>query len=129
MTVLIDTNVFLWCIAGQQSKLSEPALRVVEDRRNSLWLSSVSLWEIAIKVGTGKLDLPKSADYLRTQIAKFDIGRVLAVEEAHVLADFGLPRHHRDPFDRMLVAQAHVEGVPFVTCDAQIRKYPIEILW
>jgi PIN domain nuclease of toxin-antitoxin system len=129
VTVLIDTNVFIWCIAGQQSRLSDKALRLVEDREVTLWLSSISLWEIAIKVGTGKLNLPKSANYLRTQIAKFDIGRVLAVEEAHVLADFDLPLYHRDPFDRMLIAQAQVEGLPFITSDKQIHKYPIQILW
>ena len=129
MTVLIDTNVFLWCIMGLQSKLSAAAFRSVEDRNVNLWLSSVSLWEIALKVGTGKLDLPKSGDFLRQQIVRFDIQRVLAVEEAHVLADFGLPRYHRDPFDRMLIAQAQVEGLPFVTCDKQIQKYPVQILW
>jgi PIN domain nuclease of toxin-antitoxin system len=129
VTVLIDTNVFLWCITGQQAMLSTKALRAVEDRGVTLWLSSVSLWEIAIKVGSGKLDLPKSAAFLQAQIAKFDVGRVLPVEEAHVLADFGLPRYHRDPFDRMLIAQAQVEGLPFVTSDKQIHKYPIQILW
>jgi PIN domain nuclease of toxin-antitoxin system len=129
MTVLIDTNVFLWSITGQKSKLSETALRMIEDTRVSLWLSSVSLWEIALKVGKGKLDLPNNADFFRTQIAKFYIQRVLPVEEAHVLADFGLPRHHRDPFDRMLIAQAQVEGLPFVTSDEQIHKYPIQIIW
>ena len=129
MTVLIDTNIFLWCITGQQSKLSPKALRVVEDVNIKLWLSSVSLWEIAIKIGIGKLVLPQSANFFRAQIAKFYIERVLPVEETHVFAHFGLPRYHRDPFDRMLIAQAQVEGIPFVTCDKQIQKYPIEILW
>ena len=129
MTVLIDTNVFLWCIAGEQSKLSSTALRILEDTNVKLWLSAISLWEIAIKVGSGKLELPKRADFYQTQIAKFDIERVLPVEAAHALADFGLPRYHRDPFDRMLIAQAQVEGIPFVTCDKQIQKYPVQILW
>jgi PIN domain nuclease of toxin-antitoxin system len=129
MTVLIDTNVFLWSITGQKSKLSETALRIVEDTTVNLWLSSVSLWEIALKVGKGKLDLPNNAEFFRTQIARFYIERVLPVEAAHVLADFGLPRHHKDPFDRMLIAQAQVEGLPFVTSDEQIHKYPIQILW
>jgi PIN domain nuclease of toxin-antitoxin system len=129
VTVLIDTNVFIWCILGLQEKLSSTALRVVEDRSVNLWLSSVSLWEIATKVGNGKLDLPKRADFFQTQIRKFDIEKVLPVEATHVLADFTLPRYHRDPFDRMLIAQAQVEGLPFVTCDKQIQKYPIQILW
>jgi PIN domain nuclease of toxin-antitoxin system len=129
MTVLLDTNVFLWCITGQQSKLSQKAFEAIEDPSNSRWLSAVSLWEIAIKVGAGKLALPKNADYLKTHMDLLRIGRVVPVEAAHALADFGLPRYHRDPFDRMLVAQALVEGVPFITCDKQIQKYPIQILW
>jgi PIN domain nuclease of toxin-antitoxin system len=129
MTVLLDTNVFIWCITGQQSKLSKKAFEAVEDPYNIRWLSAVSLWEIAIKVGAGKLDLPKNADYLKTHMDLLRIGRVVPVEAAHALADFTLPRYHRDPFDRMLIAQAQVEGLPFVTCDKQIRKYPIQILW
>jgi PIN domain nuclease of toxin-antitoxin system len=129
MTVLIDTNVFLWSITGQKSKLSETALQIVEDTRVNLWLSSVSLWEIALKVGKGKLDLPNNAEFFRTQIARFYIEKVLPVEAAHVLAGFELPYHHKDPFDRMLIAQAQVEGLPFITSDKQIHKYPIQIIW
>jgi PIN domain nuclease of toxin-antitoxin system len=129
MTVLLDTNVFLWSITGQQSKISRKAFQALEDPYNHRWLSAVSLWEIAIKVGIGKLDLPGGGESLRAHMALLRIGRILPVEEAHVLADFGLPRHHRDPFDRMLIAQALVEGLPFVTCDKQIHKYPIQILW
>ncbi len=129
MIVLLDTNVFLWAITGQQSKISAKAFQVLEDPYNQRWLSTVSLWEIAIKVGAGKLDLPKRSGFFRTHMELLRIGRVLPVEEAHVFADFGLPRHHRDPFDRMLIAQAKVEGIPFVTCDKQIQKYPIQILW
>lgn len=129
MTVLIDTNVFLWSITGQQSKLSRKAFQALEDPYNQRWLSAVSLWEIAIKVGIGKLDLPGHGDFLRAHMALLRIGKVLPVEEAHVLAHFGLPHHHRDPFDRMMIAQAQVEGVPFVTSDKQIHKYPIRILW
>jgi PIN domain nuclease of toxin-antitoxin system len=129
MTVLLDTNVFLWAITGQQSRLSRKAFETLEDPDNNRWLSAISLWEIAIKVGIGKLDLPKRGDFFKSHMALLQIGRVVPVEEAHVLAHFSLPAHHRDPFDRMLIAQAQVEEVPFVTCDAQIRKYPIEILW
>jgi len=129
LTVLIDTNVFIWCITGEQSRLSPAAFRAVEDTDVKLWLSVVSLWEIVIKVQRGRLDLPKSPTFLRGQVARFEIERILPIEESHALADFGLPRHHRDPFDRMLIAQAQVEGIPFVTCDRQIQRYPIQILW
>jgi PIN domain nuclease of toxin-antitoxin system len=129
VTVLLDTNVFLWSITGQQSKLSRRAFGALADPFNNRWLSAVSLWEIAIKVGMGKLDLPGHGDFLKAHMALLRIDKVLSVEGAHALADFALPRHHRDPFDRMLIAQALVEGVPFVTNDKQIRKYPIQILW
>jgi PIN domain nuclease of toxin-antitoxin system len=91
MTVLLDTNVFIWCITGQQSKLSRKAFEAIEDPYNIRWLSAVSLWEIAIKVGAGKLDLPKNADYLKTHMDLLRIGRVVPVEAAHALADFGCP--------------------------------------
>ena len=129
MTVLLDTNVFLWSITGQHSKLSRRAFQTLEDPFNNRWLSAVSLWEIAIKVGTGKLDLPGNANFLKSHMALLRISRVLPVEESHSLAVFGLPPHHRDPFDRMLIAQAQVEGLPFVTSDKQIHKYPIQVLW
>lgn len=129
LTILIDTNVFIWAVTGQQSKISPKAFEALEDPYNHRWLSAVTLWEIAIKVGLGKLDFPKRSDFLKEHMALLRIEKVLPVEEAHVYADFGLPRHHRDPFDRMLIAQAQVEGLPFVTCDKQIRKYPIQILW
>ena len=97
MTVLLDTNVFLWSITGQQSKISSKAFQVLEDPYNNRWLSSVSLWEIAIKVGTGKLNLPGHADFLKTHMALLRIGRVLAVEAVrNALADFSdYSRHHR----------------------------------
>lgn len=129
MTVLLDTHVFLWSITGQHSKLSHKAFQTLEDPLNNRWLSAVSLWEIAIKVATGKLDLPGNADFLKFHMALLRIGRVLPLEESHALALFGLPPHHRDPFDRMLIAQAQVEGLPFITNDKQIQKYPIQILW
>jgi PIN domain nuclease of toxin-antitoxin system len=129
VTVLLDTNVFIWSITGQQSKLSRTAFQLIEDPYNHRWLSSASLWEIAIKVGSGKLALPKRADFLKTHMEQLRIDRVLPIEAEHALADFGLPRHHRDPFDRILIAQAFVEGIPFITSDKQILKYPIKILW
>ena len=129
MTVLLDTSVFLWCITGQQSKLSARALQVIEDPTTKLWLSVASLWEIVLKVRAGKLVLPQRADFFQAHMGQLGIERVLPVETAHVLADFGLPHYHRDPFDRLLIAQAQVEGVPFVTGDSQFQKYKIRVVW
>jgi PIN domain nuclease of toxin-antitoxin system len=129
MTVLLDTSVFLWSITGQRSKLSPKAFQTLEDPYNHRWLSVVTLWEIAIKIRTGKLELPGRRDFLKAHMDMLRIDRVVPVEEAHILADFELPSYHRDPFDRMLIAQAQVEGLPFVTNDKQIHRYPIQILW
>jgi PIN domain nuclease of toxin-antitoxin system len=129
MNVLLDTSVFLWCIAGQQSKLSRKAARVVEDPATRLWLSVASLWEIVLMVRAGKLVLPQRADFFQAHMAQLGVARVLTIDATHVLADFLLPPHHRDPFDRLLIAQAQVERVPLVTGDARIREYAIQVVW
>ncbi|HWX39636.1 MAG TPA: type II toxin-antitoxin system VapC family toxin, partial [Blastocatellia bacterium] len=72
---------------------------------------------------------PKHASFFQTQIAKFDIERVLPMEAAHALADFGLPRYHRDPFDRMLIAQAREDGLILVSRDQALAAYDVETLW
>jgi PIN domain nuclease of toxin-antitoxin system len=129
VTLLLDTNVFLWCIAGLKSKLSRRALNAIADERNELLLSAVSLWEIFLKVQAGKLDLSLDPEFFRDHMTQLGVRRVLAVEARHVYGVGELPDHHRDPFDRLLVAQAIAEGIPMVASDAAIRRYPVEIFW
>jgi len=105
------------------------AQRLFLDDRNVVLLSAASLWEIALKVRMGKLPLPQPADrYLREHLSRNAI-EVLPVEATHALRVFALPDIHRDPFDRLLVAQCQVEGLPLVSGDAQLRQYAVEILW
>ncbi len=129
MDLLIDTNVFLWAISGQQAKLSPAARQAVRDEDNRLLLSAASLWEIALRVRTGKLSLPETREFFKEHLRRLGIDRVLAVEAVHVFRVFELPDHHRDPFDRLLVAQCQVENVPIVTSDSALTKYAINVIW
>ena len=102
---------------------------MLENPANDLLLSSASSWEIAIKHSLGKLPLPAPAEkYVPEQIAKTGV-TPLPIEHSHALRVGALPSHHRDPFDRLLVAQAQLEGVTLVTADRQFEPYGIPIAW
>ncbi len=128
MKILLDTHAFLWW-NDANPQLSRKALSLLEDPSNTLLLSVVSAWEIVIKCQAHKLRLPESPSvYIPTRSAHYGI-ETLPVILAHVLASESLPAHHRDPFDRLLIAQAKVEGVPILTADPQIRGYEVKVLW
>jgi PIN domain nuclease of toxin-antitoxin system len=102
---------------------------VVADLSHAVSLSAVTSWEIAIKSAAGKLKLPESpTSYVPRRMADQGL-RPLPVSHPHALAVFTLPLHHRDPFDRLLIAQARLEDMILVTADRIIEKYPVEILW
>jgi len=125
---LLDTHTFLWA-ALDDRRLSSRAADLVADIGNEIYLSAVSVWEVAIKHSRGRLSLPEPPDsYIPSRIAVFGY-RPLPVEVAHALRAGRLPPHHRDPFDRMLVAQAQVEGLPILTSDANIGRYEVEVIW
>jgi PIN domain nuclease of toxin-antitoxin system len=120
--LLLDTHAFLWFVAGDE-RLGRKARRVIEDDGAELYLSAASVWEMAIKSSLGRLTLPAPlTDYLTEKVA--DGFRILPVEWPHAL-----PFHHRDPFDRLLVAQALIEDLTVVTCDAAFRAYGATVLW
>lgn len=123
MRLLLDTHVFLWLLA-EPERLG-PQLRTIEDPTNDLLLSAASSWEIAIKVRLGRLDLPNSpARYIPDRMRAIG-AEPLAVEHAHALAVAELPMLHRDPFDRILVAQARHLRLRIVTADADIARYDV----
>jgi PIN domain nuclease of toxin-antitoxin system len=129
MTLLIDTHAFLWAI-GATSKVSKHALASMNrESGNELVVSTVSLWEIALKVHARKLDLPATPEYFDTHMGILGVRRVLSISPAHIYATFKLPPVHKDPFDRLLAAQCVVERMHLVTADRIFRKYPVEVVW
>lgn len=122
MKLLLDTHILLWA-AGRPEKLSRKARRLLDDPDNALIFSAVSLWEIVIKQGLGRDDFDVNARQLRRGLLDNEYGE-LAVTSAHALAIEDLPPLHKDPFDRMLLAQSRVEGFTLLTADAQILQYP-----
>ena len=128
MKVLLDTHTFLWWIADDP-QLSTPVRRVMENSDNTLYLSAASGWEIAIKARLGKLRLPDDVPRYVSEQIYINAIQVLPIEMSHALQVYTLPDHHRDPFDRMLVAQSQVEQLPILTIDPLIAQYPVTTIW
>jgi len=128
MNVLLDTHSFLW-MTLDMPELSARARAAIENPANRKYVSMASLWELAIKDGLGKLDLQTPLDELLAEIGNpFPLHR-LGIQDAHVLAYRNLALHHRDPFDRMLVAQALSEGLTVVGCDEAFDAYGVRRVW
>ena len=128
MRALLDTHAFLWFVAGD-SHLSPSARTLIENAQHQPLLSLASLWEMAIKLSLGKLSLGQPfGTLIPEQMAQNGI-ELLQIEIAHVVMVATLPFHHRDPFDRLLIAQALVEQIPIISGDAAFDLYPITRLW
>lgn len=129
MKLLLDTQCFLWWFA-QPDRLNEEAIAQIADETNELWFSVASVWEMGIKVAIGKLPLPEPIDtYISTRMIQLD-ARSLEITAPHALRAAALPLHHRDPFDRMLIAQAQMEEMTLVSADSMFKQYSdIAILW
>jgi len=128
MRVLLDTNSFLWFISGS-NRLSIDAQRFIADLDNQLVLSLASLWEIAIKISIGKLELLQPFDQLIPQQIKENDIHVMLIELSHLTKILGLPFHHRDPFDRLIIAQALTEGLSVISPDIVFSKYSVKLIW
>lgn len=128
MNILLDTHAFLWFIAGSD-ELSVTARELIENEENRIFLSAASLWEMAIKVSLEKLSLSESFETLiPEQISQNGI-EILNISTAHAAKIIQLPFHHRDPFDRLLIAQAIVEGMPIISIDESFDAYDIKRIW
>ena len=128
MKVLLDTHAFIWWDSAPE-KLSPQARAACQDRANLLLFSVASAWEMQIKLQLDKLRLRLSlAEVIADQQQTNNI-QVLPVALAHVLALQGLPAHHKDPFDRLLIAQANTEEAILVSHDPVFAHYPVEVLW
>jgi PIN domain nuclease of toxin-antitoxin system len=123
VNLLLDTHILLWWL-GDDPTLSTSARAAIADGEHLVFVSAASIWEIRIKEALGKLTIP--ANFQKVLEQQPFVALDITVEHAHTLAT--LPRHHRDPFDRMLVAQAVVENLTLVSRDGQIPKYPVRVL-
>lgn len=128
MNLLLDTHAFLWFISDDAA-LSASARAAIMAAENQVWLSAASAWEITLKYGLGKLPLPEEPDRFIPAMRQRAGVDVLPIGEAEVCQVHKLPQLHRDPFDRILVAQAACHGLVIVTDDACIGRYPVRTLW
>ncbi len=128
MRLLLDTHAFLWFLLNDP-RLSTTARALIADPNNGIEVSPATYWEIAIKISLGKYVLPEPfQEFMEREIAANQF-RILPIEPRHVTPLTTLPFHHRDPFDRLLVAQAMVEQIPLVSNDPALDAYPVRRLW
>jgi len=127
MRILLDTQCFLWWLS-EPDRLNDLAAACIKDKSNTILFSAASSWEIAIKYALGKLFLPDPPESFVPQRLVRDRIQSLPVEHSHALHVASLPHHHRDPFDRLLIAQAQVEGIPILTADPQLDLYEVQII-
>ena len=127
MRVLLDTHTFLFAI-NPTERLSGKAEAILLDPAVERWISTITIWEIATKIRIGKLDLPTNPEFYKMHIQALG-ARVMPVDISHSFTMFSLPLHHRDPFDRMLIAQAKTENLTILTKDSAFAPYQVPILW
>lgn len=127
MKLLLDTCTFLWLAGG--SPLSPAAAAAVRDPSNDVYLSAASVWEIVTKYRSGKLPLPEAPDQLVATERELRGIDALPFDDAAALQGMRLPQLHRDPFDRMLIAQTIALGLAIVTPDPLIAQYPVRVIW
>jgi PIN domain nuclease of toxin-antitoxin system len=126
--VLVDTHTFLWALL-QDRRLSAKAKQILRSDENELLFSIVSLWEIAIKIKIGKLNsIGSSVAYIRDEMDAYGM-ELLPLRYEHILQLESLPRHHGEPFDRLLIAQAITESIPILTHDEKFPAYPVKLIW
>lgn len=128
MKVLVDTQIFLWDLL-EDHRSSRRAKEILGSKDYELVFSLVSLWEIAIKIKTGKLNaIGSSVAYIRDEMDAYGM-ELLPIRYDHILQLESLPHHHGDPFDRLLIAQAISESLPILTADRQFKAYSVKVLW
>ncbi|MGD1900142.1 MAG: type II toxin-antitoxin system VapC family toxin [Phormidesmis sp.] len=127
MKILLDTHIFLWFISKDKS-LSNEFKQNLRDQQNEVYLSVASVWEITIKYQLGKLPLPDKAEiYIPTQRKRHQIDSLI-IDEGSIKQLAELPRQHRDPFDRIIIAQALQHDLTLATVDKKVRRYPVNLL-
>jgi len=127
MKILLDTHIFIW-MATEPERLSTKLAEAIVDPNNSVFLSLVSIWEIQIKVALGKLDLMAELETIIDSQIKSNGVQLLSIDLPHIYALKNLPSHHRDPFDRLLIAQSQIEEMTLATVDRLFDLYDIDLM-
>ena len=129
MNVLVDAHVLLWWSSAGGARLSPGAMEILSSAETTVLVGAGVLYEISVKAQIGRLELPAAPEiYLPRLLRRHSFG-VLPIEETHALRAGALPLIHRDPWDRLLVAQAQVESMPIITADPAIGRYDVEAIW
>jgi len=128
MRLLLDTHTLIW-MAAQHHKLSDKARDLILDTENELFLSVASIWEMSIKAGLGKLILQQPIAQIIHEQVQMNGLQIMNIEAAHALAVGSLPRHHHDPFDRLIIAQSQLENLTILGCDSAMNAYDIKKIW
>jgi PIN domain nuclease of toxin-antitoxin system len=128
MRLLLDTHTFLWYISDSP-QVSEKAREHIDDEKNQILLSAASVWEMAIKHSQGKLNLTMSFEVFVLLQLRMNDFRLLDIQRREIAAVATLPFYHRDPFDRLLIAQAMVERIPILSANSAFDAYPIQRVW
>ena len=127
MKLLLDTHTFLWFV-NDNPKLSDYLKDLIEDTNNVSYLSVASLWEMSIKFNLGKLTLdPNYEEFVEREVTTSTI-QLLNIELSHLRINATIPFHHRDPFDRLIIAQSMAEDIPIVTVDSAFDKYKVSLI-
>jgi PIN domain nuclease of toxin-antitoxin system len=128
MRAILDTHVILWWVTNNP-QLSPAVRDIIADSDNTLYFSVASSWEMIIKFNTRKLPLPEPPNQFIHSCLSINYFESMAIDLHHVLQLNTLPDHHKDPFDRILIAQAQVENIPILTVDRMIIQYPVQTIW
>ena len=128
MKAILDTHAVLWWVTNNP-QLSQIVRDIISDSSNILYFSVASSWEIIIKVQTGKLSLPEAPTQFIQSCLTVNRFVIPPIDLSHVLQVDNLPNHHKDPFDRILIAQAQAESIPIITIDHLIVQYPVRTIW
>ncbi len=127
MNILLDTHCWLWALS-EPEKLNPQATALISDSANKIYLSTASIWELGIKAQLGKIDLPESFEtFVPSRLQVFQT-IPLSITPSHAITAATLPLHHKDPFDRMIIAQGQSENLPVLTNDGVFRSYDITII-
>ena len=128
MDYLLDTHAVLWFLNGDITSLSDTAKNIIQDQQHTKFVSMASVWEAGIKINLGKLVFPQNTTGFINQIQKNGF-ELLPIGANHIIALEQLPLIHRDPFDRLLVATAIFEQMGLISCDSNIKLYPVNMVW